>query len=183
MRHTKGHGTQKTVIYDGIKFWNTEQGYYLGSVNGKPKRLHIYVWEKYNGEIPKGYDIHHIDGNRENNDINNLQMLLEKEHHQIHCNQPERIESAKRNIVQAIAKAPEWHRSEAGREWHKSQWNNSIGKHMNEKVIKVCQVCGKRYETISMMAYKSKFCGNNCKAKALRRRRAAERTAKCVSSE
>ena len=45
------------------------------------------IYEKYcNIKIPKGYVIHHIDGNRENNDIRNLVMLpneLHKKYHEI----------------------------------------------------------------------------------------------------
>ena len=31
--------------------------------------LHRMVWTCYNGEIPDGYDIHHIDFDKNNNDI------------------------------------------------------------------------------------------------------------------
>lgn len=37
-----------------------------------------------NIKIPKGYEIHHIDRNRENNDIKNLVMLPKKLHKQYH---------------------------------------------------------------------------------------------------
>lgn len=37
----------------------------------------IYIW--YNGEIPAGYDIDHIDNNSLNNDISNLRLLTRKE--------------------------------------------------------------------------------------------------------
>ena len=36
------------------------------------------------GEIPKGYEIHHIDGNRKNNSIDNLQLVTIEEHLEIH---------------------------------------------------------------------------------------------------
>lgn len=42
---------------------------------------HRYVWEKTKGPIPSGYEIHHIDGNRQNNNINNLECVAESEHH------------------------------------------------------------------------------------------------------
>jgi hypothetical protein len=50
------------------------------------------IWEQYYGEIPKdengkSYDIHHIDGNRNNNDISNLKAVSIKEHYEIHKNQ------------------------------------------------------------------------------------------------
>jgi hypothetical protein len=50
------------------------------------------IWENYYGEIPKdengrSYEIHHIDGNNENNDINNLMCVSIKEHYDIHYKQ------------------------------------------------------------------------------------------------
>jgi hypothetical protein len=46
--------------------------------------LHNYNWEKVNGKIPKGYELHHIDLNKLNNDVSNLQLVTPKEHTEIH---------------------------------------------------------------------------------------------------
>lgn len=35
-------------------------------------------------KIPKGFDVHHIDGNRENNDIKNLVAIPKKVHNGFH---------------------------------------------------------------------------------------------------
>jgi hypothetical protein len=45
------------------------------------------VWERVNGDIPKGYHIHHIDGNHYNNSIDNLKLVTQEEHFWIHYNQ------------------------------------------------------------------------------------------------
>ena len=47
------------------------------------------IWESYNGPIPKEkdgrrYEIHHIDGDRTNNNINNLVALTIQQHYDIH---------------------------------------------------------------------------------------------------
>lgn len=43
------------------------------------------LWENYfNKKIPPGYEIHHIDGNFNNNDITNLQLVTMEEHLEIH---------------------------------------------------------------------------------------------------
>lgn len=50
------------------------------------------IYKKHYGFIPKdennrSYDIHHIDGNKKNNDINNLVALSIQEHYDIHLKQ------------------------------------------------------------------------------------------------
>lgn len=48
------------------------------------KTVHRLMWEKYNDQIPEGYHIHHIDGNRLNNNINNLKLVSNSEHSSLH---------------------------------------------------------------------------------------------------
>ena len=49
----------------------------------KYKMKHRVIWEKYNGKIPSEYVIHHIDGNKQNNDIENLQCMSKQDHDRI----------------------------------------------------------------------------------------------------
>jgi len=53
---------------------------------------HRSIWKKHYGPIPKdengfSYEIHHIDGNHKNNDINNLKCVTREEHYEIHLQQ------------------------------------------------------------------------------------------------
>ncbi len=46
------------------------------------------IWEDFNGkQIPEGYHIHHLDGNRDNNDPSNLVCLSPAEHWDLHYKQ------------------------------------------------------------------------------------------------
>lgn len=45
------------------------------------------IYEQHNGKIPEGCEIHHIDGNRANNDITNLKCVTVLEHYNIHLAQ------------------------------------------------------------------------------------------------
>jgi hypothetical protein len=45
------------------------------NLNRKHFLVHRAVWEAFNGEIPEGYDIDHIDGNPHNNSLDNLQVI------------------------------------------------------------------------------------------------------------
>lgn len=49
------------------------------NLNGKHFLVHRMVWEAFNGEIPEGYDIDHLDGNPKNNSLNNLEMVTHQE--------------------------------------------------------------------------------------------------------
>ena len=44
------------------------------------------VWESLKGDIPDGYVIHHIDGNKTNDSIENLKLITKKEHDEYHIN-------------------------------------------------------------------------------------------------
>lgn len=60
---------------------------------------HRRIWEAHNGRIPvdekgRSYEIHHIDGNHDNNDIDNLKCVSIEEHYKIHLNQGDIVEAA-----------------------------------------------------------------------------------------
>jgi hypothetical protein len=158
-------------IFNGKKYWLYKGERYFSSSN---KRLHIEVWKFFKGEIPKGYHIHHIDGNRENNNISNLAMVQAELHLRFEGKKRfrENPEWAKDFHSKGIEKAKEWHKSDEGRKWHsehgKKTWIN------REYKILVCEVCKKEYQT--RHSGKSKYCHPNCKAQALRNRRKLDST-------
>lgn len=63
------------------KATKAEKNYISGSF---PLCVHVinYVW--YHNELPAGLEIHHLDGNKTNNSIDNLVALTREEHLQAH---------------------------------------------------------------------------------------------------
>ena len=50
----------------------------IGSGSRKNKKnwyAHRWIWTHFNGDIPNGYEIHHRDSNKENNNIDNLKLV------------------------------------------------------------------------------------------------------------
>lgn len=155
----------KIIIMDGFKFTlvNGKKYHYNSTLR---KYLHQYVWEKENGAIPEGYEIHHIDRNTTNNNIENLQLVTKEEHHEIHkilSWDEDRREWARKNLeLNARPKASEWHGSEEGLEWHKKQYNRCKEKLHKKETFK-CECCGKKFEGTANGV--NRFCSNKCKSK------------------
>lgn len=154
---------------DGISFRRDKKtGYYLSSRKiGKRKvRLHVYVWTRSHGSVPKGYHVHHIDGDKKNNEPENLCILEGHEHISQHMANltPERVAWAKQNLLDnAVPKAKEWHASEKGREWHRQHGVEVYAKREEREYI--CTNCGNAFKTTKYYAKGANtFCSNKCKS-------------------
>ena len=75
--------------YDGYSVHKISNGYLGMCVNGRSKKLHIYIAEKALGKpLPKCAQVHHIDGNKHNNESSNLLIMQNnKEHLSLHARQ------------------------------------------------------------------------------------------------
>lgn len=67
------------------KNWNggitvDTSGYRLININGKYIREHRYVWENNNGPLPNSWIIHHLNGKKLDNRIENLAAMPRKSH-------------------------------------------------------------------------------------------------------
>lgn len=148
--------------FNGIRFTRTNKNDYFSN-STIHKSMHRYVWEFYNGDIPDNYEIHHIDEDKANNNISNLQCVSSSEHHEIHrrtLSQEDRKWRRENMLTKAIPKAAEWHKSDAGLRWHKEQAktrNNEKKSYTN-----ICQLCG--IEFVSKHLPK-KFCSGKCAQK------------------
>lgn len=73
----KGHLKTDRVL-------NGKRDYKTKYVNGKNLQLHRVIYANFHGEIPKGHIIHHIDLNKNHNNIKNLLCLTPSEHSELH---------------------------------------------------------------------------------------------------
>lgn len=161
---------QETVEYDGLTWHRypnalrrSDREYFCRG----NRTLHRYVWEKYNGKVPKGYVIHHKDGNCQNNDISNLECVTSKQHNgERHKPEGERLEQLRKNMQKACNAAVAWHKTEEGKKFHKQlgkiSWKNF------KPVLKKCEVCGKDFYDNSRHQT-GKFCSGACRAKDKRK--------------
>ena len=126
---------------DGYKFRRDKKtGYFLSSrkIDGRRKRLHVYVWEKEYGKVPKGYHVHHLDGNKKNNELDNLELLSKRRHAEIHgreLSDEERQRRRERIIKIGVPAAKAWHGTKDGFEWHSKHAKETMSKREPIKYI------------------------------------------------
>lgn len=151
----------KYVYFNRLKFTKDETtGYYLNST--VKKRLHVYVWEYYNGDIPKGYEVHHKNRDKATTNINDLELLPKSEHMKKHWQEKteeERNEVRARFVKNVGDAAKKWHCSEEGRKWHKEHYERMKGA-LHQRKLYLCKCCGKLFSGV-----KEGYCSNACKSK------------------
>jgi hypothetical protein len=128
------------------------------------------VWETHNGDIPDGMFVHHVDGDKSNNGIENLALMDGGKHSSYHTKKriAENPEAYRKRFLAATQDlAKEWHKSEEGRLWHsKHAMDNSSFIDRTEDAI--CVVCGAHYKVTKVRKNKAMFCSGRCKAKHYR---------------
>ena len=82
-------GTYKKRIdgemFEGFAVYEDNKGYKIIWLDGKDVKIHVFVWERENGIKPKGYEIHHLDHNKGNYSLDNLELLTISDHRRVHA--------------------------------------------------------------------------------------------------
>lgn len=86
-----------------LPFRKKDNGYWYNNSNGV-KYLHREKMKLYLGfteEQMKGYEVHHIDENTDNNELSNLKLVTKAEHHKIH---DRRNSDSKRHVCKSCGR-------------------------------------------------------------------------------
>ena len=140
--------------FNGVTYNKDTSGHYA-----RHQHVHREVWEYYNGEIPEGYVIHHIDCNPENNDIENLQLMTQSEHRYLHS-----ILTIGSKICPTCGKSFEATESV---KYCSSKCKNKA-KYSNANLQRQCLFCGKIFKANTPYV---KYCSTSCSSKHFHQRR------------
>lgn len=151
--------------YNGKKFYLDKRTGYWISTKCPKIRMHVYVWKHHNGNPLSGFHIHHIDGDRGNNHISNLQCINAREHFAIHMTEIRKENLRERiDVIRPLTK--EWHSSQKGRDWHSAHAKITFNRRL--PIDLRCKYCDKTYCVDVLDENRSKFCSNKCKSAARR---------------
>ena len=86
---------EEYTFYKDKRIWSKTKGIFLKGtvmkngyvevklkcIDGKQRQFlwHRVIWYMFNGEIPEGYEVNHIDENKQNNALSNLNLMTPKE--------------------------------------------------------------------------------------------------------
>lgn len=145
----------------GIRYYRSGK-YFSNSAKKENRRIHTAVWVEYNGEVGDGFQVHHKDKDRTHNQIENLERLKTFRHQSGHgMEQRERAAEMGREHQH---RTKEWHGSDAGKEWHKQQYERTKN-NLRQTHEAACSECGKVFQAESSVKNSLvKFCSKACKA-------------------
>ena len=114
----------------GMKTWNHPRGYLLTTIkeNGKRKFMlvHRLIMEQHLGrKLTRGETVHHVDGNKTNNEITNLELMQLGKHSKLHNKDDRNFRDLHGNS--------------------KSVWNKGTASYTDVS----CAVCGKEYRRLT----------------------------------
>ena len=128
-------------IFEGRHFNIDSHGYFRCG----RKRVHRMIWEHFHGAVPKGFDIHHKDGDKFNNSIDNLECICHREHLSMHM---------KTNSIKIHA----WLKTDKGKKFLSDKAKKEFQNRPQR--LCVCAECGKEFCSIHTVP--TKFCSNSC---------------------
>ena len=145
------------VIDDTHQCFNNETYTLLSGYFAKTSRalIHRVIWIYCKGDIPKGYHIHHIDGNKANNQIENLQLISPSEHQSLHhIISKQKKYSCKfcgKKFLSSAPSRPTFCSAKCYYSWQKE----------TQAEIKKCPICGKEFTAYKYYP-KKQCCSKSC---------------------
>lgn len=154
-----------------VAFYWKPPGYYKANHTkfGRAVYMHRYVWEQAHGPVPDGFHVHHINGDRGDNRLENLECVPGSDHQAAHMAErladPEYRARLREQLDSVRHLAAAWHGTPEGREL--SRRNSKRYWAEVEPTDHTCARCGAGYKVVAG-SVKRGFCSPACQSAARR---------------
>ena len=179
---------KKYAFFNGVKYSIADKGYYRATLKENAKnpnisRLHRAVWFCQFGEIAEGFDVHHKDENKSNNNIENLVLVEHGKHSVTHIegslgktwhNKPTQqyVCTLCGEMFQSNHFYGERQNRFCSQYCANKQWSLDNRSKKNTEETKICPHCKKEFvTTIEKQVYCKNMCGQAERTLAYRRRK------------
>lgn len=71
--------------FEGFSVFTDAKGYKCIWVDGKTVKIHVFIWERKNGKKPEGFDIHHLNHDKGDYTLSNLELMSKSDHSRLHA--------------------------------------------------------------------------------------------------
>lgn len=139
--------------YFGKRFYKDKKGYF---VNSMPIHAQRWVWINHHGAIPEKMDVHHKDGDKGNNEIENLELVSRSDHLKKHWREGS-FDLEQRRAQ--LNEARRWLKTPIGRKNQSEDAKIGWEKRKRNPIKKICLGCDKEFDTFQLWA---KCCGGTC---------------------
>lgn len=146
--------------FNGVTYHKDKSGHY-----DRWMSLHQSVFKYYNGDIPKGFEVHHDDWNPSNNAPDNLVALTKSEHHRIHCKANAKSMHSK-SIATPVATftcaqcGKEFKAHDNGTNLYCSITCREAARLQRDGELVTCEYCGKEF--VGLKKDHRRFCSRKC---------------------
>ena len=148
--------------FGGVRYYRKPPGYFK-SMRGE--YLHRAVWEVAHGPIPDGWHVHHVDGDRGNNDPSNLECLPGADHGALHMESPERRAEAAAALQPAVERAAQWRRAHPEQASAIGRAGGAAAAAAMVRVECACTWCGRQFAGVASRTRRG-FCSPSCQGMA-----------------
>jgi hypothetical protein len=172
---------RESIEFDGIlwhRYPNAKQRGHRTYYTSSKGALHKAVYERFIGPVPDGAEIHHIPTDDLQDTPSALHAYATKKAHR--AQHPGNVSEAQRLHLERIRpKASEWHKSEEGRDQHRSNARRGWQGVGTREVV--CSVCGA--PAITRYTGTFRYCSRACAAAAYGAERRYEEERHCLECQ
>ena len=151
------------VIRYGLKWVKKGRGYYQSTTvlaDGRRAWLHRYAFEREKSVIPEGWHVHHVDGNKDNNEVENLECLPPIHHASEHSEDRRAFGDSAKQLAHLETIRPLAYAAKRG------EYISERKLRRGQVRARVCPTCGKVFKLAGTAFDGTMYCSDKCRNKA-----------------